>query len=45
MAASDETLNVTHTMSDLEAEFGQIDEDTWKKINDIRTSKKEIGFY
>ena len=32
-------------MVDLEAEFGQIDEETWKKINEVRTGQKEIGFY
>ena len=45
LAAPDTTLNVTHTMVDLEAEFGQIDEETWKKINEVRTGQKEIGFY
>ena len=45
IAAPEETLNVTHTMVDLESEFGRIDEDTWKKINEVRTGRKEIGFY
>ena len=45
MASPDETLNVTHAMADLEAQFGTIDEQTWEKINEVRTNKKEVGYY
>jgi hypothetical protein len=45
VASPDETLNVTHAMADLEAAFGTIDEQTWDKINEVRTNKKEIGYY
>ena len=41
----EQTLNVTHTMVDLEALFGAIDEVTWDKLNDVRTGRKEIGYY
>lgn len=40
LAAPDETLNVTHAMADLEGEFGQIDEQTWLTINEIRAKGK-----
>ena len=33
VAAGDDSLNVTHTMVDLEREFGEIDEATWARIN------------
>ena len=45
LAATDHTLNVTHTMVDLEREFGDIDETTWNKINELRTAQREIGYY
>jgi hypothetical protein len=45
LAAPEQILNVTHTMADLEAEFGAIDEQTWGRINDVRTSRKEIGYF
>jgi hypothetical protein len=45
LAAPDQILNVTHTMTDLESEFGMMDEKTWEKINEVRTSYREIGFY
>ena len=43
--ASDKTINVTHTLNDLEALYGPIDENIWSKINDLRASDKKIAYY
>ena len=43
--ASDKTINVTHTLNDLVALYGPIDENIWSKINDLRASDKKIGYY
>lgn len=45
MAAPDRVLNITHTLPELEREFGTINEAIWDKVNDVRAAEKQIGFY
>ena len=40
-----QTINITHTIPELEARFGRIDEQIWEKVNDLRASEGQIGFY
>ncbi len=45
LQAEDKTLNITHTLTDLQAAFGPVNEISWNKINDLRASDKKIGYY
>lgn len=45
MAAPNKLLNVTHTLPELESNFGPINEEIWAKINDLRAKERQIGYF